>query len=78
VYYSVHIESPQGLFIYQTMSPFTYLRHVREEFAHIVWPSTNRAIAHTIVVIVIATVIAILVAILDYALGGIVSRALGL
>lgn len=74
------IESPQGFFIYLTirmMSPFTYLKHVRDEFAHIVWPSTRTALGHTLVVIFIAIAIALLVALLDYAFGAVVSRIAG-
>lgn len=59
------------------MSPFTYLKHVREEFAHIVWPSNHKAIAHTLTVIVIAAVIALLVGLLDFAFGSAVSRVIG-
>ena len=59
------------------MSPFTYLKNVRAEFAHIVWPSNRKAIAHTLVVIFIAAAIALLVALLDYVYGGIVSRVAG-
>lgn len=58
-------------------SPFTYFKHVREEFAHIVWPSNRTAIAHTLVVIVIAVAIALLVALLDYAFRGVLSRVVG-
>ncbi|OGG39873.1 preprotein translocase subunit SecE [Candidatus Kaiserbacteria bacterium GWA2_50_9] len=47
-------------------SPFTYLKHVREEFTHIVWPSNRTALAHTLVVIFIALAIALLVGLLDY------------
>lgn len=47
-------------------SPLTYLKHVRDEFAHIVWPSNRTAIAHTLVVIGIAAAIALLVALLDF------------
>ena len=54
----------------------TYLKHVREEFTHIVWPTRHTAVAHTLVVIFIAAVIALLVGLLDYAFGGIVSRAI--
>ena len=50
-------------------SPFTYLKHVREEFAHIVWPSNQTALAHTLVVIFIALVIALAVGLLDYLFG---------
>jgi preprotein translocase SecE subunit len=55
----------------------TYLRHVREEFAHIVWPSRETAIAHTLVVLLIAAVIAVWIGILDYGLGALVARLVG-
>lgn len=58
-------------------SPFTYLKHVREEFAHVVWPSNHTAIAHTLVVISIAVAIALLVGLLDYFFGLGVSRFIG-
>jgi preprotein translocase SecE subunit len=59
------------------MSPLTYLKHVREEFAHIVWPSNRTAVGHTLVVIVIALTIAILVSVVDFFFHGIVSRVAG-
>ena len=58
-------------------SPFTYLKHVREEFAHVVWPTNRTALAHTLVVIFIAAAIALLVSLLDYAFGLVVSRIAG-
>lgn len=58
-------------------SPFTYLKHVREEFTHIVWPSNRTALAHTLVVIFIALVIGILVAFFDYIFGSIVTSVVG-
>ena len=58
-------------------SPFTYLKHVREEFTHIVWPSNRTALAHTLVVIGIALVIAFLVAFFDYLFGSVVSQIVG-
>lgn len=54
------------------MNPLTYLKHVREEFAHIVWPSNRTAVGHTLVVIFIAIAIAIFVAIFDYLYSGVV------
>lgn len=57
-------------------SPLTYLKHVREEFTHIVWPSDRTAIAHTLVVICIAAAIALLVGFLDYVFGLGVSRVI--
>ena len=44
----------------------SYLKHVREEFTHIVWPTRHKAISHTLVVIFIAVVIALLVGLFDY------------
>ncbi len=52
----------------------SYLKHVREEFTHIVWPSRRTAIAHTFVVIFIAAAIAILVGLLDYGFGLVVNH----
>jgi len=54
----------------------TYLKHVREEFAHIVWPTRHTAVAHTLVVICIAVVIALLVGLLDYFFGSAVNRVI--
>ncbi len=58
-------------------SPFTYLKHVRDEFAHIVWPTSQTAIAHTLVVIGLTAAIALFVALLDYGFSLIVSRVAG-
>lgn len=58
-------------------SPLTYLKHVREEFTHIVWPTSRTAVAHTLVVIGITVAIALLVAFFDYLFGSIVSRIIG-
>ncbi|MBI4088606.1 preprotein translocase subunit SecE [Candidatus Kaiserbacteria bacterium] len=59
------------------ISPLTYLKHVREEFTHIVWPSNRTALAHTLVVICIAVAIALLVGFFDYLFGSAVSRVVG-
>lgn len=58
-------------------SPFTYLKHVREEFTHIVWPSNHTALSHTLVVIGIALALALLIGLFDYLFGGVVSRIVG-
>ncbi len=58
-------------------SPFTYLKHVREEFSHIVWPTSRKAIAHTLVVIGIAAAIIVLVGGFDYLFGSIASYIVG-
>jgi len=55
----------------------TYLKHVREEFSHIVWPTRQKAIAHTLIVIIIAAAIAAWVGALDYVFGAVVSYIVG-
>ena len=59
------------------MNPLTYLKHVREEFTHIVWPSSRTATAHTLVVIGIAVAIALLVGLFDYLFGSVVKSIVG-
>ena len=72
------ISKPAGLFYLPNISSMnaliTYLKHVREEFTHIVWPTRQTAIAHTLVVIFIAAVIALLVGLLDYGFASIVNH----
>ena len=58
-------------------SPFTYLRHVREEFTHIVWPTNRTAIGHTLIVIFVAILIALLVGLLDYVFSSVVGSITG-
>lgn len=58
-------------------SPFTYLKHVREEFSHVVWPTSRKAVAHTLVVIGIAAVITVFVGGLDYLFGLVASYMVG-
>ena len=58
-------------------SPFTYLKHVREEFDHIVWPTNHKAIAHTLVVVFIAVVITALIGVLDAVFNLGVNRIIG-
>lgn len=58
-------------------SPITYLKHVRDEFAHITWPSARTALAHTLVVIVIGAALSLFVGVLDGVLGFVVSRLAG-
>ncbi|MEK7126331.1 MAG: preprotein translocase subunit SecE [Patescibacteria group bacterium] len=58
-------------------SPFTYLKHVREEFTHIVWPTNRTAISHTLVVIGIAVAMALVVSLFDYVFGSVVKGIIG-
>ena len=80
-YYTISIEARRAflfdLTTFAMYSPFTYLKHVREEFTHIVWPTNRTALAHTLVVIGIALAIALLVGLLDYVFSSVVSRVTG-
>ena len=58
-------------------SPFTYLKHVREEFTHIVWPTNRTSISHTLVVIGIAVAMALVVSLFDYVFGSVVKGIIG-
>jgi preprotein translocase subunit SecE len=68
------LDKPNGINMNALIS---YLKHVREEFTHIVWPSRQTAIAHTLVVIFIAASIALLVGLLDYGFSAVVNHIVG-
>lgn len=53
---------------------FTYLKNVRGELAHVVWPTRAQAIQHTILIIVISALVALLLSGFDYLFAGIVSQ----
>lgn len=44
----------------------TYLKNVRAELAHVVWPSQRQAIAHVAVIGFITLVTVIIIGVLDY------------
>lgn len=55
-------------------SLITYLKNVRAELGHVVWPSRSTAAAHTVIIILISAAIALLLAGLDYIFTGAVGR----
>ena len=55
----------------------TYLRNVRAEFAHIVWPTNRTALSHTLVIVLIAFIVAIFIGVLDFLLRTGVSSLVG-
>lgn len=59
------------------MSLFSYLRNVRAEMQHVVWPSHKQTIQHVGVVIFISVVIALIIAALDFGLGRILAKLIG-
>ena len=54
-----------------------YLKHVREEFKHVRWPSTRTAVAHTLVILLISALVGLFVAALDYLFSTGVSSIIG-
>ena len=55
------------------MNPITYLKHVRAELTHVVWPDTRTAVAHTLLLIGIGALVAVFIGLLDYGLTRLVS-----
>jgi preprotein translocase SecE subunit len=45
----------------------SYLKNVRAEMRHVVWPSQRQAIAHVILIVLISVFTALFIAALDYA-----------
>lgn len=50
----------------------SYLKNVRAELGHVVWPSRKTAVAHTLLVVALSALTALLIAVLDYLLTGVV------
>jgi preprotein translocase SecE subunit len=48
------------------MNLLSYLKHVRAEMAHVVWPDARTAIGHTLILIGIGAFTAIFIGLLDY------------
>jgi len=45
---------------------FSYLKNVRGELDHVVWPKPRTAVGHTILIIIISAATAAFIALLDY------------
>jgi preprotein translocase SecE subunit len=54
----------------------TYLKNVRAEMAHVVWPDRTQALRHTILIVLISALVALLISALDYVFTGVVARLL--
>lgn len=55
-------------------SLFTYLRNVRGELTHVVWPDRNQAMVHTVLIILVSALVALYLSGLDYVFTGVVNR----
>jgi preprotein translocase SecE subunit len=56
------------------MKLFTYLKNVRGELRHVVWPSRKQALIHTGLVILISVITGFIIVGLDYVFTGVVER----
>jgi len=52
----------------------TYLKNVRAEMAHVVWPTRSQTIWYTIIIVLISAILALFIAGLDYLFTAIVSK----
>jgi len=59
-------------------SLITYLKNVRAELSHVVWPRPRTAIVHVALIVVISIIVALLVAGLDYGYSNAVERLIGI
>ncbi len=59
--------APEGAFL-NMKNLISYLKNVRAEMTHVVWPKRNAALMHTLLIILISVFIAVFIGLLDYAL----------
>jgi preprotein translocase SecE subunit len=46
----------------------SYLKNVRQELTHVVWPSNKQAIVHVVMIVLISACTAVFIALLDFGL----------
>lgn len=54
----------------------TYLKNVRAEMAHVVWPTWQMGVAHTILIILISAIFGLFIAGLDYIFSAMVTSVI--
>ena len=52
----------------------TYLKNVRTELSHVVWPSWQSGVAHTFIIVGISALVAVFIGVLDFGFTSIVAR----
>lgn len=55
----------------------SYLKNVRAELTHVVWPPRAQAAWHTVIIIVISALVALAITGLDYIFTNVVARIVG-
>ncbi|MDB5264924.1 MAG: Protein translocase subunit SecE [Parcubacteria group bacterium] len=54
----------------------TYLKNVRGELTHVVWPNRKMAILHTVLIILISALVAVIIGLFDYAFTSLAAKFL--
>lgn len=54
----------------------TYLKNVRAELAHVVWPRPRTAIIHVALIVLITVIIALIISGLDYGFSTVIERVI--
>ncbi len=63
----------RGVLNYTTMNHFlSYLKNVRGELSHVVWPKPKTALMHTVLILLISALVAVFIGVLDYLLTSLV------
>lgn len=52
----------------------SYLKNVRGELAHVVWPNRKQAIFHVVLIVLISALVALIITGFDYVFTGVVNR----
>jgi preprotein translocase subunit SecE len=55
----------------------SYLKNVRQELTHVVWPNWQTGVAHTALIIAISALVAVFIGVLDYLFTNLVSAIVG-
>lgn len=51
----------------------SYLKNVRGELAHVVWPKPRQAVIHTVLIVLISATVAVFIGVVDYGLTNLVA-----
>jgi preprotein translocase SecE subunit len=72
----MHTYKARGAFLFgnRMKTLFTYLKNVRGELSHVVWPDRNQAIIHTGLIILVSAIVALYISGLDYVFSSVVNR----
>lgn len=55
----------------------SYFKNIRQELTHVVWPSWQTGVAHTILIILVSALVAVFIGVLDFLLTRLVSAIVG-